>query len=482
MSPFRQNLIVFAASAACFTVSVSAYAQEAAAPPLASQPAIPDSAAGRQLASWLAAFNAADRTALEAFRARAIRPGVPPIEMLLDLQRRGGGFIVQKIEEDTELRVVALLKTREGDDRFARIVLALDPADPTRFAEQVLAPAEIPPEMRLPDTELATQLDARLEALTRSDRFSGAVLVVRGERTLLGRAYGLADREAGLANTIETKFRFASMGKMFTGVAVLQLVQAGKIALDDPLSKFLPDYPDRQIAQVTVEQLLTHAGGTGDIFTPEFYARSGEVLDHADYVTMFGTRAAKFVPGSRVEYSNYGYVLLGRIVEVASGEDYFEYVGRHVFAPAGMTSSGFWPEGERIEGRAVGYTRGPDGLRPVSVFTARGSAAGGGTSTAGDMLRFARALLGHQLLDAEHTALLTTGRLPMGPNTTYAFGFSDFARGTPLHRIGHNGGAPGQGGDLLIYPEADVVAVVLSNMGPPEALEGSSFIANRLQP
>jgi CubicO group peptidase (beta-lactamase class C family) len=482
MSPFRRSLVTLAGSAPCLALPAVTLGQEVAVPPAVGQAAVSESAAGRALVGWLAAFNASDRAALEAFVPRAVGPDTLPIDTLLDLRRRSGGFDVVKIEEAAEFRVVALLKTHEGEGRFARVTFELDPTDPARIVAQQLVEAEPPPEFRLPDAELAAQLDARLEALVRSDRFSGSVLVVRGESTLLGRAYGLADRENGLANTLETKFRFASMGKMFTGVAVLQLVQAGEIALEDPLGKFLPDYPDRQIAQVTIEQLLTHTGGTGDIFTPEFAARAGEVLDHADYVAMFGTRAPKFPPGSRWEYSNYGYVLLGRIVEIVSGEDYFDYVIRHVFAPAGMTSSGFWPEGERVEGRAVGYSRRPDGLRRAPVFTARGSAAGGGTSTVGDMVRFARALLGHRLLDAEHTALLTTGRLATGPNTRYAFGFSDIARGTPLHMIGHNGGAPGQGGDLLIYPEAGVVAVVLSNMGPPEALEASNFIANRLRP
>ncbi len=479
---FQRGLMVFAASVSCLALPAGAHAQERAAPPATHWMASPHTPAERQLTDWLAAFNAADRPALEAFLARVVRSSVPPVDVLLDLSRRSGGFDIFKIEEASELRVVALLKTREGDDRFARVSFELDPTDPRRILAQALNPAETPPELRVADAALVAQLDARLAALTREGEFSGAVLMVRGVDTVMARAYGLADRDRGLANTLETKFRFASMGKMFTAVAVLQLVQTGKIALGDPLDKFLPDYPDRQIAQATVEQLLTHTAGTGDIFTPEFVARSGEVLDHADYVAMFGSRPPSFAPGSRWEYSNYGYVLLGRIVEVASGEDYFDYVSRHVFAPAGMASSGFWPEGAQVEGRSVGYSRGPNGLQPARIFTARGSGAGGGISTVGDMLRFARALLGNRLLDAQHTALLTTGRSPAGPGGSYAFGFSDVARGTPLHRIGHNGGAPGQSGDLLIYPEAGVVAVVLSNMGPGEALEASNFIVNRLRP
>ena len=148
------------------------------------------------------------------------------------------------------------------------------------------------------------------------------------------------------------------MTKMFTGVAVLQLVQAGKLRLDAPLGTYLTDYPNRDIAnEVTLHHLLTHTGGTGDVFAAELAARRGSMPSLQDYVALHGARAPRFEPGSRHEYSNYGFVLLGRVIERASGQSYYDYVAKHVFAPAGMTHSDFATIDEAGEERAIGYTR-----------------------------------------------------------------------------------------------------------------------------
>jgi len=111
-----------------------------------------------------------------------------------------------------------------------------------------------------------------LERRAAEDKFSGAVLIAKDGQPVLEAAYGYADRENRTTNTVETKFRFGSMGKMFTGVAVLQLVQAGKMKLEDQIAKYLPDYPNQDVANITIYQLLTHTGGTGDIFSPEYEA------------------------------------------------------------------------------------------------------------------------------------------------------------------------------------------------------------------
>ena len=112
---------------------------------------------------------------------------------------------------------------------------------------------------------------------------------------------------------------------MFTGVAILQLVEAGKLRLEDPISKYLPDYQIKEVAAVTVYQLLTHTGGTGDIFTPEYEAHREELKELSEYVALYGKRGVQFKPGKDWDYSNYGFVLLGRISEVVSGQTYYDY-------------------------------------------------------------------------------------------------------------------------------------------------------------
>ena len=145
---------------------------------------------------------------------------------------------------------------------------------------------------------------------------------------------------------------------MFTSVATLQLVEAGKLALDDPIGKHLPDYPNKDVAsKVTVRHLLTHTGGTGDIFGPEFDQNRLKLRGHSDYVKLYGSREPLFDPGARYEYSNYGFVLLGALIEAVSGESYYDYVREHVFRPAGMTATDSLPESEDVPNRAAGYTR-----------------------------------------------------------------------------------------------------------------------------
>jgi CubicO group peptidase (beta-lactamase class C family) len=271
------------------------------------------------------------------------------------------------------------------------------------------------------------------------------------------------------------------MNKMFTAVAILSLVEAGRVALDDPLGKHLPDYPEPTVrSRVTLRHLLMHTGGTGDIFGPQFWEQRRALRTHGDYLALYGTRKLLFEPGAEWRYSNYGYVLLGAIIERVSGRSYYDYVRDRVYAPAGMSSTGSEPEDTPVPGRAVGYTkRGPGETWASNVDTLpyRGMAAGGGYSTTTDLRRFATALTSNQLLKAEHTASLMSAKVAT-PGGSYGLGFMerDF---NGVRALGHGGGAPGMNGELLIFPSGYVV-VVLANMDPPAATEIARFIAARL--
>ncbi|HEY0436134.1 MAG TPA: serine hydrolase domain-containing protein, partial [Phenylobacterium sp.] len=275
------------------------------------------------------------------------------------------------------------------------------------------------------------------------------------------------------------------MGKMFTAVSIMQLAQAGKLDLTAPIGRYLTDYPNADIAtKVTVNNLLTHTGGTGDIFTPEYFAHRLEVKSPQDYVALLGARAPRFAPSARTEYSNYGFMLLGRIVEVVSGQSYDDYIASHIFAPAHMTATGNQPETVVLPHRATGYmTRGARILSAADTQPWSGTPAGGGYSTTGDLARFADALMANRLLDAAHTTLLTTGGFtgPDGKLLRYDFGAP---AGDGRRFYGHNGGAPGMNGELRIFPaEPGHVAatiVVLANRDPPVATGAANFITDRL--
>jgi len=247
------------------------------------------------------------------------------------------------------------------------------------------------------------------------------------------------------------------------------------------LGKYLTDYPNKDVAsKVTIEQLLTHTGGTGDIFGPDFDTRRLELRTLQDYVKLYGNRGLEFEPGSRWEYSNYGFILLGVVIEKVSGQSYYDYVREHIYTPAGMTATGSEPE-DQPTNRSVGYTKrgGGSQWKPnTDTLPYRGTSAGGGYSTVEDLLQFATALQQNKLLNARYTEMLTVGKIDTG-NGKYAYGFADrMENGTRC--FGHGGGAPGMNGNLAICPEPGYVVAVLSNMDPPAASRVSDFVTNRL--
>jgi CubicO group peptidase (beta-lactamase class C family) len=445
----------------------------------------PKTPAGEQFSGWLKAFNSGDRAQLEGFLSHYKDPSGHEVNGALGFRQQTGGFEVRKIEESGAARISGLVQERDSD-QFARFTMEVEAEAPHKIAvfdlRAIPRPAEFPIE-RMSQSELLAALREKLEKDSAADKFAGAVIVAKDGKAIFTGAYGMADREKKIPNTLETKFRIGSMNKMFTATSILQLVQTGKITLTDPFGKYIADYPNKDFAsKVTIQQLLTHTGGTGDIFGPEFDAHRKELRTLQDYVNLYGKRSLEFEPGSRWEYSNYGFLVLGVVVERVSGKSYYDYVSENVYGPAGMAASGSLTEDQSVPNRSVGYTRfGSNGLRPnTDTLPYRGTSAGGGYSTVGDLLRFANALTGHRVLNTQNTELLTTGKVDTPRGVKYAFGFMDDSAGAALRHFGHGGGAPGMNGDLQIYPQRGYVIAVLSNLDPPAASRISDFVCNRL--
>ena len=437
----------------------------------------------RQFSAWLEAFNAGDRTRLSHFLETSF-PSMD-VDRLMNFRQRTGGFELRALEQASPTTLTGLVQERDSD-QFGRFTIEVEPEEPhriTRFPVRGIPRPAGFPVPRMSEAEILTALRAKLDKDAAAERFAGAVLVAKSGKVLFSFSYGLADREKKLANKVDTRFRVGSMNKMFTATAILQLVQAGKIKLSDPLGRHVTDYPNQDGAtKVTIHHLLTHTGGTGNICGAEYRARRLELRTLDDYVALYGERAPAFEPGSKWAYSNYGMVLLGVVVERVSGKSYYDYVEESIYKPAGMTLSGSEPESEAVRGRSIGYTRPRGGgtwTPNTDTLPYRGTSAGGGYSTVGDLMRFAAALMGHKLLNAEYTELLITGKVDSRGDRKYAYGFED-GRKDGIGAVGHGGGAPGMNGDLRIYPHSGYVVAVLSNLDPPAAQRLSAFLDLRL--
>jgi D-alanyl-D-alanine carboxypeptidase len=311
---------------------------------------------------------------------------------------------------------------------------------------------------------------AILEGLISRDEFSGVALIARGDRVAWEAAAGQANRESAIPNRMATQLNLGSMNKMFTAVAVMQLAEQGRLALDDTIARHLPDYPDEEVAgSITIHQLLTHTSGLGDVFTAAFNANPHAYRSNADYLPLFAGEPLLFVPGSDWSYSNAGFVVLGLIIERVSGKTYDSYVREHIFEPSGMLGTAAYDVEAEAPDRAVGYTTQDIEGRETGVLVAHtalmpghGFAAGGGYSTAGDLLRFRTALLSHALLEPASTELLLAGKADMAEGVRYAYGFMD-RLDAGVRSVGHTGGAPGICSFLWMYPDTGYTIIVLSN-------------------
>jgi D-alanyl-D-alanine carboxypeptidase len=329
--------------------------------------------------------------------------------------------------------------------------------------------------------EINKELGAFLEQLAASDSFSGAVLIAKNEKPIFRRAYGAANKSANVQNQVATKFNLGSMNKMFTGVAIAQLAERGKLSFNDPVSKYLPDYPNQTVAdKVTIHQLLTHTSGLGDFFNEKFFAGQAGFKRVMDYLPVFANEPLAFEPGQRWQYSNAGYIVLGAIIERVTGQSYYDYVQQHIFKPARMTDTGFYPLAGDLPGAAIPYTNSdPKGTEEGTRHAAqrdelRGGPAGGGYSTVDDLLKFAIALRHHKLLSQQYTDIVTTGKVDT-PFGKYGYGFGD-VNFNGVHSFGHNGGAPGISAQLDIYPDLGYTVVVMSNYDPPATVKVLSKI------
>lgn len=466
-----------------------------AAPRAAEQNLLPHSPAGNKLGEWLSALNSGNVGNLRGFYASQLPTDAKPDPNLIDRPAEGDfgffgethGLELRKVDAPSSTELHAYAQAR-FTGVWTRIDLVVNPQPPYGLrgfgVRSVDSPEELLSPKKLGDEEIAHRLNGLLKRLSTVDAFSGAVLVSKDGKPFYRKAFGKANRGWNVANRTDTRFNIGSMNKMFTAVAIAQLAEKGKLSYGDTIGKLLPDYPNRDVAQkVTVEQLLTHTSGLGDLFTDRFFAASRTRFRTVqDFFPLFVDDPLRFEPGSRFDYSNAGYQVLGAIIEKLSGQDYFDYVREHIYRPAGMLDSDCYDVDADPPRLATGYTRegtkkGEPRRSNLFLHVVRGGPSGGGYSTVDDLLKFGRALKKDVLISSASRETLWKDRVdfPLAANSRYGYGFI-LKRYAKTRIIGHGGGFSGISSELDIYPDLGYTVVILSNVD-----QGSVVVASKLR-
>lgn len=314
---------------------------------------------------------------------------------------------------------------------------------------------------------LAASLDSLMKLYEEAKQFSGVVMVSQKGKGLYGRAFGYADKEKQVLNQVTTNFNIASVGKTFTGVMTMQLVQEGKLSLDETVAKLLPQYKIKNAESITVRQLLTHTSGINNYMQHSEFEKKMRNLKSLDDVMhlVSDMPATMEKPGDRYEYSNSGFITLGRIIEKVTGKDYITNLQERIYKKTGINNSYIHhPATFNAPAEAVPYyVFSKTAYKNAVAEEFPAFSDGGMQSNAIDLTKFANGLLQGKLLSADVRKQLWTGVVPMGRGGKYALGWIENENAYGKHVVSHDGGGKGFSTDLKIVEEDEYVIVVQIN-------------------
>ena len=443
---------------------------------------LPDSPASQYLEPLLEIWNSGDAEQVKFFVEQNYAPELLDsapmdrhIDILLNTNAQHGDHVFHAVrsfdESRPETELVLILKTTRTELWHA-FTIVVSSEEPYKISSLDLSlaspPTNLPEASALTLEEAATELDNYLQRMTNKDVFSGNVLLAKNEKVLHQSAHGMASKRFEVPNNLQTKFNLGSMNKMFTSVAILQLIEAGKVSLNDKLSKFVDEsWFSKDISdKIEIRHLLTHSSGLGSYFNKTYWETSKNSYRNLnDYKPLIANENLSFEPGTDNKYSNTGMFMLGVVIEKVTDKDYFSYIQDHIYTPASMIHSDSYEMDQPVPNLAIGYHPNPNNEsgwnNNLYVNVLKGGPAGGGFSTVEDLHRFALALTGYKLLGKALTEEAYSPK-PNSHSPYYGYGFG--VRGTADNRIiGHNGGFQGMSTNMNIYLDKGYIAVVLSN-------------------
>lgn len=394
------------------------------------------------------------------------------IQVIMETRDTHKEFQLKAVGESTDFELNALLWSPFTETWF-RFNLKVENKPPHKILGMRMGPGtplpDKTPVKKKTHQQMVEEIKAYMDKLVKADIFSGTVLLAKDGKVLFKGAYGLASKRFNIPNRIDTKFNLGSMNKMFTSVAVAQLVEKGKLSYDDLVGKYLDStWVQKETAEkVKIKHLLTHTSGLGSYFNQKYWD-SSRLLYRAleDYKPLIVDDKPRFEPGSKWRYSNTGMFLLGAVIEKASGMDYFDYIRENIYKPAGMVNSDCFEMDRPVPNLAIGYVKkytekGFYWRNNIYDHVVKGGPAGGGFSTVEDLLAFDRALRGNKLIKKESVELMTSAKPGLNSNT-YGYGFTVSEKGGELI-VGHSGGFTGIRSTLRIFLKSGYTVVVMSN-------------------
>jgi len=452
---------------------------------------ITDTPAGKRVQESLKIVDTGDIAQIKDYIATQFKPSFFKIfdqERLFSVyygfHEKYSGLLFHKIVESSPYKFVAVFRCRNTGSAymFGLTVLSKSPHLIQGITILPMTDPDQPESIKsLTEEEKVSRLESYLDILGTSEVFSGAILLARNGEVILQKAYGFSNREKGLNNQVNTRFNLASINKMFTAVAVAKLCEQGKISYDDPVGKYLgKDWlPPKILKKVKVKHLLSHTSGIRISKEDDFLKYRQKYTEKNisridDYKSLTQEVYLKKRPGKEYSYSNMGFILLGAIIEKASGENYYDYIQNHIFDVAGMKNTGFDELDQLITNTARGYVKEKRDENIVwrsneSDCNWKGTPAGGAYSTVEDLLRFEQALKNNLLVSKETKDVLFSPKTKLGARS-YGYGFQVRQIEKQL-KVGHTGGYTGINNCFYMYLNNSFTVIILCNI---DLISGSS--------
>lgn len=363
-------------------------------------------------------------------------------------------------------RVLHVFVRAAADKRWRDVQIALEADAPFRFAQIVfIADVSEPvylPAGDLPEAGAKEWLNDYTTSLAKTEGLSGALLITQGKDVVLSRAFGSADPAGTVPITADSRFSMASASKMFTAVMIARLVEQGRVAYGDPISRHLPpDIADPRWEGVTIDQLLSHRSGIGEYWTEDFSKAMADVRTARDFLPWIRKAPRTFAPGADYRYSNSNFILLGLIIEHVTGRSYADELQRVILRPLGMTSTSLVTDTLPASRDAQPLSRDGQGWRH-SGLPGRGSPAGGAWTTLADATTFLRALASGRLVSTDTLKAMTTIRNEGSDGFPYGYAL-ELRTDDGTTSWGHGGIARGVNAELRYFPTRDMTLVIFSN-------------------